>query len=69
MINNKDIQAVEKTISYLDKLSFDSLPILPTGSCILAGLSAQVPVVLDIDKIKDGHEPKSETITLLDYWK
>ncbi len=69
LINNKDIQAVEKTISYLDKLSFDSLPILPTGSCIFAGLSAQVPVVVDIGKIEDGHEPKSETITLLDYWQ
>ena len=69
LINNKDIQAVEKTISYLDKLSFDSLPILPTGSCIFAGLSAQVPVVVDIAKIEDGHEPKSETITLLNYWQ
>jgi DNA helicase HerA-like ATPase len=69
LINNKDIQAVEKTISYLDKLSFDSLPILPTGSCIFAGLSAQVPVVIDIDKIEDGHEPKSDTITLLNYWQ
>ena len=69
LINNKDIQAVEKTISYLDKLSFDSLPILPTGSCIFAGLSAQVPVVVDIGEIEDGYEPKSETIKLLDYWQ
>jgi DNA helicase HerA-like ATPase len=69
LINNKDIQAVEKTISYLDKLSFDSLPILPTGSCIFAGLSAQVPVVVDIGKIEEGYEPKSETIKLLDYWQ
>jgi len=69
LINNKDIQAVEKTISYLDKLSFDSLPILPTGSCIFAGLSAQVPVVVDIGEIEYGYEPKSETIKLLDYWQ
>ncbi len=69
LINNKDIQAVEKTISYLDKLSFDSLPILPTGHCIFAGLSAQVPVVVDIGKIEEGYEPKSETIKLLDYWQ
>ena len=69
LINNKDIQAVEKTISYLDKLSFDSLPILPTGSCIFAGLSAQVPVVVDIGKIEEGYEPKSETIKLLNYWQ
>ena len=68
LINNKDIEAVERTISYLDKVSFEYLPILPTGTCIFAGLSAQVPVVIDIGKIEDGYEPKSETIKLIDHW-
>ena len=68
LINNNDILAVEKTISYLDKVSFEYLPILPTGTCIFAGLSAQVPVVIDIGKIEDGYEPKSETIKLIDNW-
>lgn len=69
LINNKDIEAVEKTISYLDKVSFESLPILPTGSCIFAGLAAQVPVMVDIGKIGNGHEPKSDTIKLTENWK
>ena len=68
LINNKDIEAVERTISYLDKVSFDSLPILPTGTCILAGLSAKVPVVIEIDKIDDGFEPYNKTIKPTDYW-
>lgn len=68
LINNKDIEAVEKTISYLDKVSFEYLPILPTGTCIFAGLAAQVPVVLDIGKINKGSEPKSETINLVKSW-
>src|SRR5690606_13598317 len=57
LINNRDIQAVERTISYLDKVSFDALPILPTGCCVLAGLSAQVPVIINIDEITKGYEP------------
>ena len=69
LINNKDIEAVEKTISYLDKISFESLPILPTGSCIFAGLAAQVPVMVDIGKINEGYEPKSDTIKLTENWK
>lgn len=69
LINNKDIEAVEKTISYLDKVSFEALPILPTGSCIFAGLAAQVPVMVDIGKITDGHEPKSDTIKLTENWR
>jgi DNA helicase HerA-like ATPase len=68
LINNNDILAVEKTISYLDKVSFEYLPILPTGSCIVAGLSAQVPVVIDIGSIKKEFEPRSETIKLTENW-
>ncbi|AQX49507.1 ATP-binding protein [Elizabethkingia anophelis] len=68
LINNNDIKAVEKTVSYLDKLSFESLPILPTGTCILAGLSAQVPVMIDIGKIDEKFEPNNKTMVLIDNW-
>jgi DNA helicase HerA-like ATPase len=69
LINNNDILAVEKTISYLDKLSFEYLPILPTGTCILAGLSAQVPVVIDIGSIDKDQEPNNKTRGLIEHWK
>ncbi|RJE71493.1 ATP-binding protein [Reichenbachiella sp. MSK19-1] len=69
LINNNDIIAVEKTISYLDKLSFEYLPILPTGTCILAGLSAQVPVVIDIGAIDQEFEPNNKTRSLIENWK
>src|SRR5690554_3447223 len=68
LINNNDIKAVERTVSYLDKLSFESLPILPTGTCILAGLSAQVPVMVDIGKIDEKFEPNNKTMVLIDNW-
>jgi uncharacterized protein len=78
LINNKDIEAIEKTVSYLDKVSFESIPILPQGTCVLAGLAAQLPVVIKIDEIKDVKEgekfkvrysPYSETIKLTNNWK
>ena len=68
LINNKDIEAVEKTISYLDKLSFEYLSILPTGTCIFAGLAIPMPIIISIDKIKKGYEPHSETIRLTNSW-
>jgi DNA helicase HerA-like ATPase len=68
LINNRDIQAVERTISYLDKVSFDALPILPTGTCVFAGLSAHVPVVVEVDKIEDKYEPRNKTIKPTDFW-
>ncbi len=68
LINNKDIEAVERTISYLDKVSFDSLPILPTGTCVLAGLSAQVPLIIEVNKIPDENEPQNKTIKPTEFW-
>lgn len=68
LINNKDIEAVEKTISYLDRVSFESLPILPTGTCVLAGLSAQIPLILEINGIPEKYEPFNKTIKPTDYW-
>lgn len=69
LINNNDIKAVERTVSYLDKLSFESLPIIPTGTCILAGLSAQVPVMIDIGEITKESEPDNKTMLLIENWK
>jgi uncharacterized protein len=69
LINNQDIKAVERTVSYLDKVSFESLPILPTGTCIFAGLLANVPVVVDIGKIDPKFEPHNKTMTLVDQWE
>lgn len=69
LINNEDIRAIERTISFLDKVSFEYLPILPTGTCIFAGLTANVPVVIDIGKIEpEDCEPRNKTITLTDKW-
>lgn len=70
LINNEDINSVKQTISYLDKVSFEYLPLLPTGTCIFAGLLANVPIVLDIGKIEPSrHEPRNKTITLTDKWE
>ena len=68
LINNHDINAIEKTVSYLDKVTFDSLPILPTGTCILAGQLAQVPVIVSVNEIEKKHEPNNKTIDLVNNW-
>ncbi|WP_115712103.1 ATP-binding protein [Legionella sainthelensi] len=68
LINNNDIKAIERTVSYLDKVSFESLPILPTGTRILAGLVAQVPVVVEIKKIDDKYKPFNQTIEPTKHW-
>lgn len=68
LVNNLDIRAIEKAVSYLDKISFESLSILPTGTCILSGVSAQVPVVVSVSALEPPFEPNSKTMTLSDKW-
>lgn len=68
LINNKDIDAIDKTVSYLDKVSFESLSILPTGTCILAGLAAKLPMILKMNSLEKKYQPNSKTIRLTDIW-
>lgn len=69
LINDHDIKAVEKTIAYLDKLSFESIPILSVGSCFVAGLASDIPVKVDVDLLPIEKQPRSETIDFNKAWK
>ncbi|NLT52649.1 MAG: ATP-binding protein [Ignavibacteria bacterium] len=68
LINDNDINAVEKAVAYLDKLSFQSIPILPVGSCFVAGLASDIPVKVDIDLLEENKRPKSGTVDLEKEW-
>lgn len=68
LINDLDIKAIEKTVAYLDKLSFESIPVLSVGSCFIAGLASDIPVKVDIDLLELERQPKSETIDLEKAW-
>lgn len=68
LINDNDINAVEKAVAYLDKLSFQSIPILPVGSCFVAGLASDIPVKVDIDLLEESKRPKSGTVDLEKEW-
>lgn len=68
LVNDLDIRAVEKAVSYLDRVSFDSLPILPTGVCILAGVSAQIPVMVKVSEMDEEFTPNSRTMSVTDAW-
>lgn len=68
LINNRDIQAIDRTVSYLDKVSYDSLSILPTGTCIIAGTVSQLPVIVEVDEIDEKYKPFNQTIKPYKYW-
>jgi hypothetical protein len=68
LINAHDINAVERAVAYLDKLSFESIPVLPVGCCFVAGLASDIPIKVDIDFLPEDQRPRSETIDLQRSW-
>lgn len=68
LVNDEDIEKVGQTISFLDRVSKDSLPILSTGVCIIAGQLVEMPIVVQIDKIEEKNMPNNETIDIVSKW-
>ncbi|RZT62155.1 hypothetical protein EV140_0670, partial [Microcella alkaliphila] len=68
LVNDLDIRAIEKAVSYLDRVSFESMPILPTGTCILSGVAAQIPVMVSVGGLAPKSEPNSRTMSIAESW-
>lgn len=68
LVNDNDIKQVNNTISYMDKVSVESLPILSTGVCVIAGQMTEMPIIVKINRIEDENKPINETIDLLKAW-
>lgn len=68
LVNDEDIDKVGRSISYLDRVSKESLPILSTGVCVIAGQLTEMPVVVKIDEIESKHIPQNETIDIVAKW-
>ena len=68
LINNRHLEMVERAIAYLDKISIESLPILPAGACVLSGIVADLPLILQVDRLSEEEQPESQTIALTESW-
>lgn len=69
LMNDNDLKAINKAVSYLDKLSFDSISNLSTGCCFIAGQMTQFPLSVRVQLLDDAERPQSETIDLNKLWK
>ena len=61
LINQKDLAMISKAVSYIDKITENSIPVLPTGTCIFSGVATQIPLNLKINRLDSECQPKSET--------
>jgi uncharacterized protein len=68
LMNDNDLKSVNKAVSYLDKLSFDSISNLSTGCCFIAGQMTQFPLSVKVELLAPNLQPQSETVDLNKLW-
>lgn len=68
LVNPRDLETVRNAVSFLDRTSFDMLPTLPTGSCIISGTSIQLPSIVQVDPLPIDRCPHNDTIDLKAHW-
>lgn len=66
LINQKDLQSIAGAVSYIDKLTEESIPTLPTGTCIFSGIAGQMPLKLEIFTLEAHLQPRSATVQFKD---
>jgi len=66
LINQRDLQSIASAVSYIDKITEESIPTLPTGTCVFSGMAGQMPMKLAIKPLPDMQQPKSTTRKLSD---
>jgi uncharacterized protein len=62
LINQKDLQSIASAVSYIDRLTEESIPTLPTGTCIFSGIAGQMPLKLEIFPLEEHLQPRSSTL-------
>ncbi|APD94635.1 hypothetical protein BM523_11775 [Alteromonas mediterranea] len=67
LVNERDLSSISKAVSYIDKITEESIPTLPTGVCIFSGISTQIPLKLKIHALEESAQPSSNTFKFFDW--
>ncbi|QGS10195.1 ATP-binding protein [Schaalia odontolytica] len=68
LISSVDLGSVKNAVTFIDGKSFESIPLLPCGTCIISGTSVQIPAIVKIDELPAERRPDNETIDLVKLW-
>ncbi len=69
LMNDNDLRSINKAVSYLDKLSFDSISNLSVGCCFIAGQMTQFPLSVKVQLLDENRRPQSETTDFDELWR
>lgn len=62
LINHKDLLTIGNAVSYIDKITEESIPTLSVGTCIFSGIATPMPLKIKITELADNQKPDSHTL-------
>jgi hypothetical protein len=62
LINQNDLRTIGNAVSYIDKVTEESIPTLPVGTCIFSGIATPMPLKIKIDELNEDYKPQSQTL-------
>ena len=68
LVNDRDLQLLDNTISSLDSLSRSMIPNLAKGCAVITGTSFDLPMVVQFTRLKTEHQPDSDDVDLKKLW-
>ncbi|PSV55695.1 ATP-binding protein [Photobacterium sp. GB-3] len=69
LVNDRDLQLLENTISSLDNLSRQMIPNLSKGCSIITGTSFDIPMVVQFNEMSEECRPDSDDINIAKLWR
>lgn len=66
LINQRDLETISSAVSYIDKITAESIPTLPTGTCIFSGIASQMPLKINVKELDHVAKPQSHTVKFKD---
>lgn len=63
LINDRDLKTIASAVSYIDKVTEESIPTLATGTCVFSGVVTSVPLKIDVKALPQHRRPESATRT------
>lgn len=69
LINQRDLQTIGNAVSYIDKITEESIPTLSVGTCIFSGIATPMPLKININELPDDQKPDSQTLKFEDLIK
>ena len=68
LVNDDDLRAIGKAVSFIDNATSSMIPVLPQGACIASGTAIPYPTQVQVDKMPMNKQPHSYDRDLASAW-